>query len=89
MTGAHMTKDQRGNLLGQAWLVLCLSLAFGAALAGVEIGLGPTITENKRNETFGQIPSLVPGAASEVSTEAVMDGIPVFEARAEDGSQVG
>jgi len=34
MTGAHMTKDQRGNLLGQAWLVLCLSLAFGAALAG-------------------------------------------------------
>ncbi|MEE4271536.1 MAG: FMN-binding protein [Thermoanaerobaculales bacterium] len=84
-----MTKDQSGNLLGQAWLVLCLSLAFGAALAGVEIGLGPKIAENKRNETFGQIPSLVPGAASETSTEAVMDGMAVFEARAEDGSQVG
>ena len=84
-----MTKDQRGNLLGQAWLVLCLSLAFGAALAGIEIGLGPRIVENKRNETFSQIPSLVPGAAREASTEAVIDGIPVFEARAEDGSQVG
>lgn len=84
-----MSKEQHGSLLGQAWLVLCLSLAFGAALAGVEIGLGPRIVENKRNETFGQIPSLVPGAAREASTEATMDGKPVFEARSEDGSQVG
>ncbi len=84
-----MSKEQHGNLLGQAWLVLCLSLAFGAALAGIEIGLGPRIVENKRNETFGQIPSLVPGAARETSTEATMDGKPIFEARSEDGSQVG
>ena len=57
-----MVEGGRGNLLGQAWLVLCLSLVFGASLAAVEIGLKSRIVENKRNETYGQIPSLVPGA---------------------------
>jgi len=84
-----MAIQSRGSILGQAWLVLCLSMVFGAALAAVEVGLGPRILENKRNETFGQIPSLVPGASRQASTEAEMNGHTVFEARAEDGSQVG
>lgn len=84
-----MAGESRGSLLGQAWLVLCLSLVFGAALAAVEVGLKPRIIENKRNETFGQIPSLVPGASRQASTEAEINGHTVFEARAEDGGQVG
>lgn len=84
-----MKTTKRVNLLGQAWLVLGLSLAFGATLAGVELGLKPRIIENKRNETFGQIPSLVPGAARSQSTEIEIDGHSVFEARSEKGAQVG
>jgi electron transport complex protein RnfG len=84
-----MVSQSRGSLLGQAWLVLCLSMVFGAALAAVEVGLKPRIVENKRNETFGQIPSLVPGASQKESTDAEINGHTVFEARAGDGSQVG
>ncbi len=84
-----MAAESRGSLLGQAWLVLCLSLVFGAALAAVEVGLKPRIAENKRNETFSQIPSLVPGASRQASTEAEINRRTVFEARADDGSQVG
>jgi electron transport complex protein RnfG len=84
-----MPDQSRGSLLGQAWLVLCLSLVFGAALAAVEVGLKPRIIENKRNETFGQIPFLVPGASRHASTESEMNGHTVFEARAEDGGQIG
>jgi electron transport complex protein RnfG len=84
-----METESRGSLLGQAWLVLCLSLVFGAALAAVEVGLKPRILENKLNETLDQIPSLVPGASRQASTQAEMNGRTVFEARAEDSSQVG
>ncbi len=84
-----MNTEKHGNLLGQAWLVLCLSLAFGATLAGVEVGLKPRIIENKRNETFSQIPSLVSGADRSQTTEVEIDGHSLFEARAEDGSQIG
>lgn len=84
-----MKMKERISLLGQAWLVLILSLAFGATLAGVELGLKPRIIENKRNETYGQVPSLVPGADRAQTTEIEIDGHSIFEARSEDGSQVG
>ncbi|GAG46886.1 unnamed protein product, partial [marine sediment metagenome] len=31
----------KGNYIGQAWLVILLALAYGAALAGVQTTLGP------------------------------------------------
>ena len=45
--------------LKQAWLVLSLALGFGAALAGVHLGLSGRIEQNKIDETYGQIPKLV------------------------------
>jgi len=84
-----MTDRSRGGPLGQAWLVLCLSLVFGTALAAVEIGLKPRIVQNKRDETYRQIPSLVPGASRPACTEVEINGRTVYEARASDGGQVG
>lgn len=55
--------------LKQAWLVLLLAMVFGSALAGMQISLSDRIAENKRNETFGQIPTLVPGASIEKTEE--------------------
>jgi len=52
----------RKGYLGQAWLVVLLSLVYGGALAGVETALRETIAENKRAETYDRIPVLVPGA---------------------------
>jgi len=49
----------KNNYLVQAWLVLMLAVCFGAALAGIEIALGPVIEQNKLNETYDQIPRLV------------------------------
>lgn len=49
----------KDSYIGQAWLVLLLSLAFGGLLAGVQATLGPKIAKNKRNETYDQIPALV------------------------------
>lgn len=51
----------RKGYLGQAWLVILLSLVYGGALAGVETALRETIAENKRRETYDRIPVLVPG----------------------------
>jgi electron transport complex protein RnfG len=84
-----MAAKNPGSIFGQAWLVLCLSVFFGAALAAVEVGLKPRIEENKRNETLDQIPSLVPGASRQASTDAEINGHTVFEARNKDGIQVG
>ena len=69
--------------LKQAWLVLALALVFGALLAGVQAKLGPKIEENKRNETFDQIPGLVGADAAEVSevrTWSTEDGKVAYEA---------
>ncbi|RLC33877.1 MAG: FMN-binding protein [Deltaproteobacteria bacterium] len=45
----------------QAWLVLTLALLFGAALAGIQISLAPTIEANKINETRQKVPELIFG----------------------------
>ncbi len=49
--------------LGQAWLVLLLTIFFGGSLAGVQIKLGPIIEQNKINETLEKVPELVMGKA--------------------------
>ena len=55
--GEHFKKS---NLL-QAWLVLLLSIAFGAALSGVQAKLGPIIAQNSLNEMLQRVPDLVWG----------------------------
>ncbi|MDM8516210.1 FMN-binding protein [Desulfobacterales bacterium HSG16] len=49
--------------LGQAWLVLLLTIFFGGSLAGVQIKLGPVIEQNKINETLEKVPELIMGKA--------------------------
>jgi len=77
----------KNNYLVQAWLVLGLSLLFGAALAGVDGALADKIKTNKINETMGQIPSLVPGATG--GEKAELDGQEVYRAVDAQGRQVG
>ena len=63
------TPEQRGYL-SQAWLVILLALAYGGALAGVQTTLQPMIDENKRLETYRQIPALV-GIAESTDAERI------------------
>lgn len=77
----------KDTFLGQAWLVIVLGLCFGAGLAGVQASLKPRIDKNKLDDTLGQIPSLVPGAAGgEAETIA---GDRVFKAVNDAGQIVG
>ncbi|MBA3012884.1 MAG: FMN-binding protein [Proteobacteria bacterium] len=55
-----MRSFKESNLF-QAWLVLLLATAFGAALAGIQTKLGPVIEANKTRETLAKIPALVLG----------------------------
>ncbi|HOD81040.1 MAG: Electron transport complex protein RnfG [Planctomycetes bacterium ADurb.Bin126] len=82
--------------IADAWLVIVLGLAFGAALAGVQMGLGPVIYQNKLNEALSRIPALVPHAVQpdlmKVSPDQVMlreAGSTIYYARDEKGRQVG
>ena len=52
----------KNSYIGQAWLVIALSVCFAAALAAVDVQLGPKIKFNKLAATREQIPFLVPGA---------------------------
>jgi electron transport complex protein RnfG len=84
----------KGGYLGQAWLVILLALVYGAALAGVQTTLGPMIAENKRNETYDVIPSLVPGAVRDNTVERKVTGgdgkqRTVYEARDAEKKLVG
>lgn len=54
----------RNSSLGQAWLVLLLSLIFGSALAAVQTNLSDIISANKANETLDRIPEVIWGAPS-------------------------
>ena len=74
--------------LTDAWLVLLLSLIFGATLAGVEMGLGERIRQNRLNETLSQIPTLVPGAEKGEKAE-VGDIKQLFKALNADGTHAG
>ena len=59
----------KSNYIVQGWLVVVLSLSFGAALAGVETWLRPRIEANKLTATLRQIPVLVRGAESLASAK--------------------
>jgi electron transport complex protein RnfG len=85
---------QQSNYLTQAWLVILLALLYGGALAAVQVGLGDRILENKRNETYDQIPHLVPGAIKAQTVEHEIQGenekrAIVYEARDENGNRAG
>lgn len=84
-----LTEVPTGNVLVQAWLVIVLAVVFGAGLAGVEYALGPIIAQNRLNETLGQVPSLVPGAAKGEADDAVIQGRRVFRALDANGKLVG
>jgi Na+-translocating ferredoxin:NAD+ oxidoreductase subunit G len=66
-----MSDTKKVNYLVQAWLVLMLAVSFGSALAGVHLALNDGIKLNKKNETYNQIPNLVPGASKDRVEEVV------------------
>jgi len=74
------------DYIKQAWLVITLSLLFGAALAGVQVWLTERIETNKLNETLSQIPKLVPGSAK--GSRETIHGHVVYRAMS-DSTQVG
>lgn len=71
---AMSKSEKRAGYLRQAWLVIVLALAYGAALAGVQTTLSGTIAENKRNETYHVIPELVPGGVETQTQELMVTG---------------
>lgn len=77
----------KNSSIGQAWLVILLSLCFGGALAGVQTALEERIAGNRLAETLGQIPALVPGAIA--GTRKTVAGRTVYSAEAEKGVPVG
>ncbi|MBP7830015.1 MAG: FMN-binding protein [Kiritimatiellae bacterium] len=77
----------KNSYIGQAWLVIVLALAFGAALAGVQAALSPKIAANKLNDTLSQIPALVPGATT--GQPETIGGQAVYRAMNDQGEQVG
>lgn len=77
----------KNSYIGQAWLVIVLSLCFGVALAAVQTALNPKIESNKLRDTIGQIPSLVPGAAD--GKAETIGGQTVYRAIDAQGQHVG
>ncbi|MGD8250686.1 MAG: FMN-binding protein [Desulfobacterales bacterium] len=59
---SSMSATLKDNNIVQAWLVLLLAICFGGLLAGIQLGLGPRIEQNKLNETREKVPELVLGA---------------------------
>jgi len=86
-----MSTDKKKNYIVDAWLVILLALLYGVGLAAVQSSLGPKIVENQKNETFAQIPELVPGS---VKSEAVKvklgnDDATVYRALDANGKTLG
>ena len=77
----------KDTYLGQAWLVLVLALCFGAALAGVELGLRDRIEANKLAETMKRVPELVPNAKT--GTRVDIGRYPVYVVSGADERHVG
>ena len=86
--------EKKGNYISQAWLVILLALLYGGGLAAVQIGLSGKIAENKKNETYNQIPSLVDGADASKTEEVLVNGadgkeIRVYKAMNAEGEHLG
>jgi electron transport complex protein RnfG len=82
------------NYILDAWLVILLAILYGAGLAAVQMGLGPKIAENIKNETYAQIPQLIPGANAGKTQEVPLELKPgkqtiVFHAFSEQGEPMG
>jgi electron transport complex protein RnfG len=77
------------NVLKQAWLVLVLAVCFGAALAGVHVGLSDRIEANRRAAALEAIPKVVPGAVSEGAEQTVLGGRAVYKVYDRAGAQRG
>jgi electron transport complex protein RnfG len=73
----------------QGWLVLLLAVLFGGALAGVQAALSGRIEQNKKNETYSQVPNLVPGAARDGTKKADLPEVDALEAINADGERIG
>ena len=61
----------KNSNLGQAWLVLLLSIVFSVSLAAVHLNLSPVIEENKTKETMEKIPVLVTGKDSKENADSM------------------
>ena len=88
----------KNNYFVQAWLVLALSLAFGAALAGVDSSLKDKIAANKLEQTEREIPALLlgpnweqeyPNGSPLTSTKPEVGGRDVYQCRDLQGALVG
>ena len=80
----------KNNYLVQAWLVLMLAICFGAALAGMQVGLSERIDREKLNETYEQVHLLVPGADKDATREFVTPAERLaYEANDAQGGRVG
>ncbi len=85
---------EKSSYIGQAWLVILLASLFGSVLALVHTTLGPKIAENKRNETYSVIPTLVPGSDREMTQELIVEGnngraIRLYKAFSTEGTHIG
>lgn len=79
---------KKTNYILDAWLVLALSLGFGAALAGVQAGLMPIIKKNQLNDKLAQVPKMIPGSTKgAIGNISGMDS--VFAAQDDAGQTVG
>ncbi len=77
------------NFIVQAWLVIVMSLCFGASLAGVQMALADRIEQNKVNKTMLWVPKLIEGAIAEKTKMVVIDGKEILKAFDSSGEQVG
>jgi electron transport complex protein RnfG len=75
--------------LREGWLVIVLSLVFGAALAATYALLTPKIKENQKNETYDEIPNLVPGGVKDKTEEVQIDGVKAFKIFNAAGRHIG
>lgn len=75
--------------LREGWLVIVLSLGFGAALAAAYVLLNPRIRDNQKNETRNEIPNLVPGGVKERTRETQVGGVRVYQVYDAAGKHIG
>lgn len=71
---ADVAAPQAGGYLREGWLILLLAVLYGGLLSWIQLTLGPIIAENKKQETYSQIPVLVAGADAAKTVEFTIDG---------------
>ncbi len=70
----HGDQQNRTGFVRQAWLVIVLAVAYGAALAGVQTTLAERIAWNRQQEIYAAVPELVPGASAPKTVERQVEG---------------